>query len=119
MSVDFGASVSALVQWGVLLLLVFFFISMTRRASNRQRQNTQAMLDGLQVGDEVVTSSGIYGSVAQLADTRIGLEIAPGIIIEVARQVVARKVDDAELGRASDAPVDEDDVNHESEAGNE
>ena len=109
---------NALVQWGILLLLVLFFISITRRASNRQRQDAQAMLDGLQVGDEVVTTSGIYGSVAQLADTRIGLEIAPGIIIELARQAVARKVDDAELGRDTDAPVQED-VNDESEAGNE
>lgn len=119
MSVDFGACVNALIQWGILLLLVFFFISITRRSANRQRQNAQAMLDGLQVGDEVVTTSGIYGSVAQLADTRIGLEIAPGIVIELARQAVARKVDDAELGRETEAPVEEDDVNDESEAGNE
>lgn len=109
---------NALVQWGFLLLVVLFFISMSRRASNRQRENTQAMLDGLQVGDEVVTTSGIYGSVAQLADSRIGLEIAPGIVIELDRRAVARTVDDAELGRDDDA-TDPDEAHEDSEASND
>ena len=93
---------SALVQWGFLLLLLIFFVAFSTRSGRRQRESVAQMQSSLQIGDEVITTSGIFGSVAQLADTRLGLEIAPGVVIEVARQAIARKVDDAELGRESD-----------------
>src|SRR5690348_5486145 len=102
MSADFGASVSALVQWGFLVLILILFVGFTTRSGRRQRENIAQMQDSLQVGDEIVTTSGIYGSSGQLADTRVGLEIAPGIVIEIARQAIARKVDGAELGRESE-----------------
>ncbi|MGN6160971.1 MAG: preprotein translocase subunit YajC [Marmoricola sp.] len=99
---------NAVVQFGFLILLLVLFWALAMRPARRQRENMAHLQDGLQVGDEVVTASGIFGSVAQLADTRIGLEIAPGVVIEIARQAVVRKVDDAELGReVEDAPVDD------------
>ena len=95
---------SALVQWGFLLLLLIFFVAFSTRSGRRQRESIAQMQSSLQIGDEVVTTSGIFGAVAQLADTRLGLEIAPGVVIEVARQAIARKVEDAELGREADEP---------------
>jgi len=115
MSVDFGASVNALVQWGFLLLLVILFVAFTSRSGRRQRENIADMHNSLEIGDEVVTSSGIFGSVAQLADARIGLEIAPGIVIEIARQAIARKVTDAELGRDTESS-DDAETSEDSEA---
>lgn len=105
---------SALVQWGFLLLLLIFFWAVAMRPARRQRESMAQLQDGLQVGDEVVTSSGIFGSIAQLADTRVGLEIAPGVVIEMSRQAVVRKVTDAELGRDV---VDDETSHHEDEAG--
>ena len=111
---------SALVQWGFLVLILILFVGFTTRSGRRQRENIAQMQDSLQVGDEVVTTSGIYGSIGQLADTRLGLEIAPGIVIEIARQAIARKVDGAELGRDSEDPVHEANKDHEDpEASNE
>lgn len=94
---------SALVQVGFLVLLLVLFWSVMSRPAKRQRQLVEQMQNDLQIGDEVVTSSGIFGSIAQLADTRVGLEIAPGIVIEISRQAVVRKVDDAELGREAES----------------
>lgn len=115
MSVDFGASVNSLVQWGFLLLILILFVGFSTRSSRRQRESVAQMQASLQVGDEVITTSGIYGSIGQLAESRVGLEIAPGIVIEVARQAIARKVEDAELGRESDEPIDPDDVSEASD----
>lgn len=84
----------ALVQWGFLLLLLVLFWAIAMRPARKQRENMQQLQDGLEIGDEVVTSSGIFGSIHQLADARIGLEIAPGVVIEMARQAVVRKVTD-------------------------
>lgn len=119
MSADFGAFVNALVQWGFLLLLLIFFVAFSTRSGRRQRESIAQMQSSLQVGDEVVTTSGVYGSIAQLADTRVGLEIAPGVVIELARQAIARKVDEAELGRAADDSDDSAATHDDPEASNE
>lgn len=97
---------NALVQWGFLLLLLIFFVAFSTRSGRRQRESVAQMQSSLQIGDEVLTTSGVYGSIAQLADTRVGLEIAPGVVIELARQAIARKVDPAELGREAEESGD-------------
>ncbi|WP_147384946.1 preprotein translocase subunit YajC [Nocardioides cavernaquae] len=55
----------------------------------RRRQRAMAELQaGIAVGDTLVTSGGIYGTVTRLDDDRIGLEIAPGVIVELARGAI-------------------------------
>lgn len=110
---------SALVQVGFLVLLLVLFWTVMSRPAKRQRQLVEQMQDGLQIGDEVVTSSGIFGAIAQLADTRVGLEIAPGIVVEMSRQAIVRKVDDAELGREPEPTSDVDDTHEGPEASND
>lgn len=55
----------------------------------RRRQRAMVELQsGIAVGDTLVTSGGIYGTVARVDDDRIGLEIAPGVVVEIARGAV-------------------------------
>lgn len=86
----------ALVQWGILLLLVIIVWAVVTSGSRRQRQSVARFQDDLAVGEKVMTASGIFGSIAHLDDSRVGLEVASGVVIEVARQAVVRKVEDAE-----------------------
>ena len=110
MSVDLGADVgSSIASWGFIILLLVLFWAVAMRPARKQRQNMEQLQDGLEIGDEVVTSAGIYGSIHQLADTRVGLEIAPGVVIEMARQGIVRKVEAAvseadETENADEAP---------------
>ena len=67
------------------------------------------MLAAIDVGDEVVTAGGIYGTVKALADDELRLEIAPGTEIRVARRAVAGVVSDK----------DDDEASAELEAGDE
>lgn len=50
------------------------------------------MQSALSVGDEVMLTSGVFGTLRELADDRVGVEIAAGVIIHVARGAVGTVV---------------------------
>ena len=47
------------------------------------------MLDDLAVGDEVVTAGGLYGTITELEDDSVRLEIAPELTVRVAKRAIA------------------------------
>ena len=69
------------------LILVIFYLIVFLPARNRQKK-LQTMIDNLKVGDKVVTSGGIYGTIAGLRDDRIQLRIAENVKIELSRNAV-------------------------------
>jgi preprotein translocase subunit YajC len=76
----------------ILLVLVLFWFVLMRPARNQQRRMQELQHD-LQVGEEVVLSSGIFGTIRSLDDEgRVRLEVAPGTELTVARQAVVRRV---------------------------
>ena len=93
----------------VLILIAFLFIWLALIRPQRRRQVEQArMLQGLQVGDEVVTAGGLYGEVTQLATDEVMLEIAPDVEVRVARRAIAGIVPpEEEEDEAEEAPVEE------------
>jgi preprotein translocase subunit YajC len=62
------------------------------------------MQSAIAVGDEVMLTSGVFGTVTALEDDRASLEVATGVVISVARgaigQVVAKPEDTAEPQQA-------------------
>ena len=50
----------------------------------------------LREGDEVMTTSGIYGRIIELRDDELMLEIAPGTNIRMARGAVGSRLGDDE-----------------------
>ena len=48
--------------------------------------------DRLQVGDEIITTAGLYGFVAGFGDSVIWLEVDDGVVVRVDRAAVDRKV---------------------------
>ena len=77
----------------VVVALAAFWIIVMRPARVAQRKVVELQQE-LQVGDEVVLSAGIFGTIRSLSDARVEIEIAPGTVITVARQVVVRRVED-------------------------
>ena len=51
------------------------------------------MLSQLADGDDVITTGGLYGSVRDVADDHVLLEIAPETRVRVAKSAVAARVD--------------------------
>ncbi|MBN2404599.1 MAG: preprotein translocase subunit YajC [Coriobacteriia bacterium] len=76
----------ALVLGGMYLLFI--------RPQMKRQKEQQALMASLEVGDRIVTIGGVFGTIASLEGDRVGLEVAPGIIIEFARSAVARKLED-------------------------
>jgi preprotein translocase subunit YajC len=75
---------------GFLLIIVafaFLYFVLIRPQKKRQLQ-AQRLASGLAVGDEVVTSGGIYGTITELGDDEVKLEIAPETQVRVARRAI-------------------------------
>ena len=75
------------VYFAVIALAFFLLIVLPQR---RRTTAHRALLAALEVGDEVVTIGGILGTVVELDDERIELEIADGVVITVARNAIAQ-----------------------------
>ena len=73
----------------LLLMFVVLYFVMIRPQMKRQKEH-KAMTEALSKGDEVSTSSGIFGKVTKLGDTVITVEIAPGIEVQMQRASVAQ-----------------------------
>ena len=82
-------AVSPLVQFlpFVLVLAIFYFVILL--PMKRRQKKVEAFLSGLKVGDKVVTTGGLYGSVARLEEQTVHLQIAQNVRVEVSRAAVA------------------------------
>ena len=85
--------------------LVVLWVVVTRATRRQQREMAQFQGE-IEIGDEVILSAGIFGTVRSIAEDRVGLEIAEGTVITVARQVVVRRVPDA-VDVTEETPADE------------
>ena len=77
----------------LLLIVVVMYFLMIRPQQKRQKQH-QALVNALKTGDEVVTTGGLYGTVAGVDDRKniIYLKIAQDVKVKVERHSVARVV---------------------------
>jgi preprotein translocase subunit YajC len=66
-----------------LVIAIFYFIIIV--PARRKQKKVEQFLDGLKVGDRVITSGGIYGQVAKLSEQSVQLQVADKVRIEVAR----------------------------------
>ncbi|MDX6618004.1 MAG: preprotein translocase subunit YajC [Gaiellales bacterium] len=78
------------VAWivGLVLLTWLLFIRPRRAMAARQRQ----VLGALSAGDPVVTVGGIYGTIVALDGDEVRLEVAPDVVVRVARRAIAGRV---------------------------
>ncbi len=70
----------------VLVLGIFYFIILL--PMKRRQQKVQTFLAALKVGDRVVTSGGIFGTITRVSDQSLQLQIADKVRIEISRAAV-------------------------------
>lgn len=91
------ASGSGGFDWTLIIFLVVIFalmyFLMIRPQRNRQKQ-TQKMMQELQRGDQVITTSGIYGTIELIDETSFVLKLEDGAKIRVVKNAVAGKRQD-------------------------
>jgi preprotein translocase subunit YajC len=69
-----------------------FYLLIVRPQQQRQKQHRELMAS-LQPGDRVITIGGVYGTVRELDEDRVSLEVAPGTTVYFARSAIAKKLD--------------------------
>jgi preprotein translocase subunit YajC len=69
-----------------LVLGIFYFVILL--PMKRKQQKVDAFLSALKVGDRVVTSGGIYGSITELSDQAVQLQIADKVRIRLSRNAI-------------------------------
>ncbi len=74
-----------------LILIVAVYFLMLRPQQQRVARQ-RALVNSIEVGDEVVTAGGIVGRVRRLDDDRATVEIATGVEITLLRGAIAQKV---------------------------
>lgn len=79
-----GSSFIFIILIGFLLIYLLFVRPQKRRQSKQQQ-----MVSELRVGDEVLTAGGIYGTISQVDEDQVTVEIAPEIEVRVARRAIA------------------------------
>lgn len=102
-----GGSLVSLLFPLVLLGGVFYFL-LLRPNRTRQRQQ-QSLLESLQVGDEVMTSGGIFGTLKDIdeEDDIVTVEIAPGTDVRMLRRAISqRMVDEPDQEQGDDGTED-------------
>jgi preprotein translocase subunit YajC len=69
-----------------LILGIFYFVIVLPML--RRQQKVQSLLAALKVGDKVISSGGLYGSITRLGDTSVQLQVANNVRIEVSRPAI-------------------------------
>jgi preprotein translocase subunit YajC len=83
----------------VLLVMLGFMYFVLIRPQRQQRQQHSQMLQSLKVGDEVITSGGIYGEVTGVDTERVMIEIDDDVQVAIAKTAIASVVPPDELAR--------------------
>ena len=71
----------------VLVLAILYFIILL--PMKRRQKKVQQFLETLKVGDRVVTSSGIYGTITKITDRTVKVQIADKVHIELSKAAIA------------------------------
>lgn len=87
-------------------LLAFMFLGMRRQ--KKEADKVTQMQNNLQVGDRVTTTSGLYGTVVDVDDTTVDLEIAEDVVTTWLRLAIREVRTDDELAgeNTGDEPAD-------------
>jgi preprotein translocase subunit YajC len=75
----------------LVAIALLFWLLIIRPASKRQKDQAR-MQSAITVGEQVMLTSGIFGTVTEMNDDQLSLEIAPGVIVRVARGAVGSVV---------------------------
>ena len=100
--------------WIALLVGVFWFMILRpRRDAARRASELSRSLD---VGEEVITIGGLYGTIVSIDDREVELEVSDGVTLRFARRAIAGK---APVDEPDDDELDDDELEDDELDGDE
>jgi preprotein translocase subunit YajC len=97
----------------MVLVLGVMYVTMIRPQRQRQAQQ-QWTVESAGVGDDVLTTGGIYGTITEVEGDDIVVEIAPALTVHMTRRGIAAVLppdeedEEPEADEAADADADDD-----------
>ena len=83
-------------MWVMLILIIVVMWFFMIRPQRKQQKELQKFREGLQKGDKVVTIGGIYGTVVEVKDRTLLLEIDNNVKIKVDKNSVVKDFSEAQ-----------------------
>ncbi|MGN1046933.1 MAG: preprotein translocase subunit YajC [Candidatus Cryptobacteroides sp.] len=83
-------------MWVMLILIIVVMWFFMIRPQRKQQKELQKFRDGLSKGDKVVTIGGIYGTVVEIKDKTLLLEVDNNVKIKVDKNSVVKDFSDAQ-----------------------
>ncbi len=84
-----GPASAGLAEFLPLILLFVIFYFMLIRPQMKRAKEHKALVEGLAKGDEIVTNGGLLGTITDLGENFIALEIASGTEVKIQRGAIA------------------------------
>lgn len=78
----------------ILLFGAMYFVLF--RPQQKRMAEHQRLIRSVDVGDNVLTSSGIFGKITRMTDERVEIELSGGARLEMLRSSIVRIVSDAD-----------------------
>lgn len=83
-----------LIPFALVLAIFYFVILLPMR---KKQKKVQEFLDALKVGDKIVTTGGLFGSIAKISDQVVQLQVAPNVRVDISKAAI--------VGYQGQAPV--------------
>jgi len=80
-----GSLVSTLIMFGAIFAIFYFMII---RPQQKRAKEREKLISNLQKGDKVITSSGIYGTIAGIEEKTILVQIADNVKVKFDKSAV-------------------------------
>lgn len=83
-------------MWVMLILIIVVMWFFMIRPQRKQQKELQKFRDGLKTGDKIVTIGGIYGTVAEIKEKTLLIEIDSNVKIKVDKNSVVKDFSEAQ-----------------------
>ena len=85
----------------ILMFVVLYFLMI--RPQQKKQKEQKEMIEALVKGDEIVTIGGLLGTVTQVSENHISMQMASGAEVFVQKQAIVAQLPKGTLGSLNDS----------------
>jgi preprotein translocase subunit YajC len=82
---SFWAKNGFIIMMGLMILAMWFFMW---RPESKRRKQMQEFRNGLKKGDKIITAGGIYGTVKEIKETSLLIEVDGNVTLRIDKNMV-------------------------------
>ena len=103
-----GAGANAVltqIMFFAAIFAVFYFLLI--RPQQRRMKTLQSLQSSLQLGDEIITSAGFFGTIRRFDGEIVTIELSPGVEARLNRRAISGKVNPEPVAEAAEVDEEE------------